>query len=178
MAKIQIDEGELQMALSSGDGLQHWFLDRETGDVVFASDDAMWFSGADDEDDENDGLDADEDALPEDPEAMGRWVQRHPERFLEIPSMPSHDGFRMMERFTDSLEPGPARRALDEALQRRRPFRSFKDALASFPDIREAWFKYEERQLHQEAMDWLQSEGIDAELVPFVDRSQRGTPPE
>jgi hypothetical protein len=70
-----------------------------------------------------------------------------------------------MERFAASLEHGRARDALFDALDRRRPFRSFKDALAGFPDVREAWFKYQEGQLREEALAWLRSEGIDAELV-------------
>jgi len=175
MAKIQIDEGELQMALGSGDGLENWFLDRQTGDVIFVSDDVISSSGLDDADEDEEDAD---DAEPGDPQQMWRAIERHPERYLEVPSMPSHDGFRRMERFTGSLEPGAARNALAEALRRRRPFRSFKDALSGFPDVREAWFKFEERELHQEAVDWLESEGIDFELVPFIDRSQRGTPQE
>lgn len=177
MAKIRIDEGDLLMAFGSGDGTEHWFLDRQTGEVIFVSDDAMLYSGGFDgeDDDEEDG--EAEYGVPEDPESFWAAIERDPERYVEIPSMPSHDGFRMMERFAGSLEPGAARSALDEALRRRRPFRSFKDALAGFPGIREAWFKYEEQQLHQEAMEWLESEGIDAELVPFADRSARDPEP-
>lgn len=177
MARIQIDIGQLAAAMDSGDGSVSWFLDRRTGDVVFVSEGEMWASGTLDGEEEDDEEDVD-DAEPADPEQMWRAIERHPERYLEIPSTPSHDRFRMMERFTASLEPGAARNTLGEALCRRRPFRSFKDALAAFPGVREAWFRYEEQYLHQEAVDWLASEGIDAELVPFVDRSQRGAPPE
>lgn len=178
MAKIQIGQGELQMAISSGDGSMQWFLDRQTGDVIFVSDDEMLNYGGfgDDENDEDDEDDLAEDDLDEEATGISAMIERHPDRFLSIPSMSSHEAFRIMERFTDSLDPGRARNALDEALRRRRPFRSFKDALAGFPDVREAWFKYEEGQLQQEAVDWLDSEGIEYELVPFVDRSQQATP--
>lgn len=159
MATISIDEGDLLMALESGDGSMDWFLDRQTGEVIGFSSDSMF--GDDDEDEE------DEDG--EDWEAQERRLRRaiyadRGTRYLEIPSLGSHEGFRIMERFAGSQD-GRVRDALFDALDRRRPFRSFKDALTGFPDVREAWFRYQEGQLREEALAWLESEEIDAELT-------------
>ena len=90
------------------------------------------------------------------------------ERYLQIPSMSSNEGFRIMERFADAQE-GRVRKALFNALDRRRPFRSFKDALEDFPKVREAWFGYHAERVREEALAWLESEEIDAELVPYRD---------
>jgi hypothetical protein len=170
MAKIRIDEGELLMAFDSGDGTDHWYLDRQTGEVIFLGDD-FGFDLEDDEDEAEDEEDAededDAEAGWEDEErALRRAISRDEEgrRYLPVPSLGSHEGFRIMERFAASQD-GRVREALFDALDRRRPFRSFKDALMAFPDVRERWFAYHEERLREEALAWLESEGIDAELV-------------
>lgn len=164
MAKIRIDEGELLMAFDSGDGTEHWYLDRETGAVIFLSDDFGF--GLDDEDEEEDEDDA-EGGWQDEERALRREINRDEEgrRYLAVPSLGSHDGFRMMERFAGSQEDRRVREALFDALDRRRPFRSFKDALMAFPDVRERWFAYHEERLREEALAWLESEGIEAELT-------------
>ena len=153
MAKISIDEGELLMAFESGDGMTKWFLDRETGQVIFLSDDDL-----------------------EDEEEIRRAIYEEDddeenERYLVIPSLGSNEGYGLMEDFAAAQEDRRVRLALFDALNRRRPFRSFKDALMGFPGVREAWFKYQEGQLREEALAWLRSKGIDAELVSQRDAS-------
>jgi hypothetical protein len=161
MAKIRIDWGELEMAMESGDGMMSWYLDRETGIVIGLYDD-------DDDDDDDD----DEEELRELREAIDRDED---DRYLRIPSLPSHEGFRIMEDFASAQADPRVRGALLDALDRPRPFRSFKDALAGFPEVREKWFAYHSERVREEALAWLRSEGVDAELVPFIDRS--GEPP-
>ena len=70
-----------------------------------------------------------------------------------------------MERFAGSQTNDRVRDALFDALDRRRPFRSFKDVLAAFPEVRDRWYVYHEDWLREEALAWLKSEGIDAELT-------------
>src|SRR3982750_974037 len=124
MARIKIDEGELLMALDSGDGAEQWYLDRQTGELIFRSDD--FYSLDDDLDDE----DEEEEGWQRDEKVLRRAIDRDEEgRYLQVPSLGSHEGFRIMEDFAASLEHGRARGALFNALDRRRPFRSFKDAL-------------------------------------------------
>lgn len=154
MARIQIDIGQLAVAMDSGDGSMSWFLDRETGDVIPLNEDGP---------------------LGEEKE-IWEAIDAGSERYLEIPSRSSHEGFEIMEDFVASLDDGPARGALEAALRRPRPFRSFKDALMGFSEVRQRWFAYEEEESHAAAADWLRVEGIDAELVPSINRSQRGTP--
>jgi len=148
---IRIDLGELEMAFDSGDGMTRWYLDRETGDVI--------------------GL-AEWDEIEEEAEIRAAIDEDADDRYLAIPSLSSHEGFRIMEDFARSLDDDRARGALLDALDRRRPFRSFKDALERFAGVGEAWFAYQSERLRQDAAEWLASEGIEAELVPFVDRSK------
>jgi hypothetical protein len=177
MAKLRIDEGELLMAFESGDGMIRWFLDRQTGDVIGLDDD-LWIDDDDEEEEEEvdgeggdegeGGKDGEDDADPNDWQARERALRRkiygdvNGKRYLPIPSLSSNEGFRIMERFAASQE-GRVREALFDALDRRHPFRSFKDALRG--EVRERWFAYHESRVREEALDWLRSEEIDAELT-------------
>jgi hypothetical protein len=147
---IRIDRGQLEAAFDSGDGMMRWYLDRQTGDLVPLSE---W------------------DELEEEEEIRAAVNDDGDDRYLEVPSLPSHEGFRIMEDFARTMEDGRVRGALLDALERRRPFRSFKDALEGFPGVREAWFAYHDERLGQHAKRWLAEEGIEAEMVPFVERS-------
>ncbi|MFL5542260.1 MAG: UPF0158 family protein [Longimicrobiaceae bacterium] len=164
MAKIRIDEGELLMAFDSGDGTMQWYLDRQTGEVIGLGDE-FGFDLGDDEDEAEDEDDA-EAGWEDEERALRRAISRDEDghRYLPVPSLGSHEGFRIMERFAASQD-GRVREALFDALDRRRPFRSFKDALAALPDVRERWYAYHEERLREEALAWLENEGIDAELV-------------
>ncbi|HEV7587307.1 MAG TPA: UPF0158 family protein [Longimicrobium sp.] len=162
MAKIQIDEGDLLMAFESGDGMTQWFLDRETGAVIGLGDDIL----LDDEDDEDDqDWEREEKARRR---AIYADVDGEGVRYLGIESLSSHEGFRIMEDFAASQVDRRVREALFDALDRRRPFRSFKDALEGFRGVSEAWYSYHEARLREEALAWLRSEGIDAELTSPV----------
>ena len=155
MAKLRIDQSDLLMAMESHDS--SWYLDRETGEVLMVTDDDL---------DLAEGEDVDPIEFP-DPEIAEIAVAIHEgsPRYVAVDPVPSHHGFRIMEDFVATLPDGAAHRELSRALDRRRPFRSFKDALHGFPDVREAWFRYQERRMLKEARGWLEVEGIDAELV-------------
>lgn len=139
MPLLRIDCGDFLLALSSHD-LEH-FLDLQTGAVIPRFED----------------LD-----LAEEDQA---FLEEEPERYRFIEPLPSHEGFRWMENFALQVENQRARGDLLQALDRKRPFRSFKDALLSYPELREQWFAFEEERLLAYAHDWLSGEGIRAELV-------------
>ena len=141
MAKLRIDGEDLLMAVEGSELVEH-FLDRETGEVV-----SLGEAGDDDE------------------EGRERIEAGLGERYVRIDSIPSAEGFRIMEHFVESLPEGEARRALDRALGKNRPFRSFKDALYDFHEVREAWLQFHEERVTAYALRWLDEEGIDAELV-------------
>jgi len=44
------------------------------------------------------------------------------------------------------------------------PFRSFKNALLAYPQLRERWFAFHEKSLAQLAREWLDDQGIEADL--------------
>jgi hypothetical protein len=140
MALLRIDRGDLLMALSSHH-LEH-YLDLQTGVVIRRFEDL--------------DLDDEEDRAA---------LEKDLERYRSIEPIPSPEGFRWMESFALQQADQQAREDLLSALERRRPFRSFKDALLSYPELRAGWFAFEEERVLEYAREWLSGEGIQAELV-------------
>ncbi len=133
---LVIDLDELCWALNSRDPLglaSHW-LNLESGELLFVA--------------EPDVLDE----AAEDPRDDGRW--------LRIEAIESSDAFRIMEDFIDQCDDTRLTHALGQALQRRKPFRHFKDALADHPAQREAWFAFERQAMEAIARRWCEDNGI------------------
>jgi hypothetical protein len=135
LVPLEIDPGDLCMALEDADSEHMWFLNRQTGDVAFISPD----------------MDFDEDQPDLENDAT-HWVAVDP--------ISSSDGYRIMQDFVVKLPHGAYRERLEHALDGPRPFRRFKDALAEDPQQREAWFAFHESRILAYGEEWLESEGI------------------
>jgi hypothetical protein len=159
MSRIRIDIDELAIALSDHDS--EWVLDMQTGKLFmrewadlpeFREDMGLPVKDPEEYDDD----------LEDEPYGDGDVLDD--DRFVGIDHMGSHEGFRWMEDFANSQADERVRERLLDALDRPKPFRRFKDALPAFPQVRDAWFRYEEEKLRDEARAWVESRGIDAEL--------------
>lgn len=142
MDKTQIDLDELVFALEWHSDETASYLDVETGQIVAVSD-----------------LLGDEGGQSQDE------IEENPGRYRYIEPIDSHESYRMMARFVDSLPEGEAQKVLAKSLQRRSPFRNFKDDLYDFPDVQNQWYKFHNEQLVRMAREWVEAEEIDAELV-------------
>jgi hypothetical protein len=109
-----------------------WYLDTETGAILLASD-AIG-------------------DLPED-------LEDNP-RYLAIDSISSHESFGIMEDFVTGLGDSKEALRLAKALASPKPFRRFKDALYAYPELREAWFAYEQAAYTRLAEEWCEANGI------------------
>lgn len=146
---LAIDLEELIWALSSRDPLgesSHW-LNVESGAILCLI-----------------GPDAGDEA-DEDPRDDDRWL------FIE--PIQSAEGFRVMEDFVDQCGDDRLARDLGQALQQRKPFRRFKDALAAHPAQRETWFAFERRAMEAIARRWCEGHDISPR---WAARSNRPTP--
>ena len=84
-------------------------------------------------------------------------IDRAPESYASIERPESHEAFRWMEGFAASQTDEQVREKLLDALDRRRPFRRFKDALGDFPDLYEDWYAFEAERLYEHIARWAQS---------------------
>ena len=76
-------------------------------------------------------------------------------RFESVPRVDSHEGYRDMEDFIDSLANQRLAELLSVAINGRGAFRRFKDVLARYPREREQWFQFQNQRLRQRALEWL-----------------------
>jgi len=116
-----------------------FFLDTETGDILLSTE----------------GLDDDD--LPED-------LEDNP-RYRLIDPLASHESFQIMEDFVDQLGNTKEAGKLRGALNRRKPFRQFKDALHEHTELSDAWYAFEQQELKRLAEEWCEENGIKAEWV-------------
>jgi hypothetical protein len=145
MEKIKIETDELISAFTDHSYFINYYLDKKTGEIVMI---------------------AAEEELVEDEEIREK-IEEEPERYIYIDPIDSSISFRIMENFIYQLPDGEARNNLDDAIHKSKPFRRFKDTLLDYPEIREKWFAYHNREMRRIAQEWLEDEEIDAELLPF-----------
>ncbi len=136
--KLKIDLGDLIFAMQNRDSWYDQYLDLKDGEIRLAED--------------KEGGDA----------FIGEEeIESNPGRFLPIETFPSNDGFRLMEEFIEGVENKKIQEKLIKAISGGKPFRNFKDALPEFPEIREAWFKFEEKRMKEYALEWLKDNDIE-----------------
>ncbi|HYY69306.1 MAG TPA: UPF0158 family protein [Terriglobales bacterium] len=153
MARLLIDTEEMIMALEDHGG-PRYFLDVETGEIVWVADPP----GREEDD-------------------LAERIEDDPQRYRHIDPIPSSESFNVMAEFVDSLDNPEAQRALARALRGSHPFRRFKEALLSFPAIREKWFRYHAEAFREFVRTWLEEEGIDADLSPlWFERKAQANP--
>ena len=74
--------------------------------------------------------------------------------YIQIEGMESHDSFRVMEEFIDTVDNERLKEKLINALQRRKPFQNFKLTIDNSGEYRDKWFKFKEQAL----IDWVESQ--------------------
>ncbi|NMR28535.1 UPF0158 family protein [Crystallibacter degradans] len=127
-----IDMDMLTTAMENASYDMRWRLDRDTGELELSGDMV------------------DEGLSPEELE----------ERDLVVVEADSHRSYRDMEDFIATLEDERVRAALFRAIERKRPFRHFKDVLYDYPKVQEDWYAFHEKRMRHHAITWLLSEGL------------------
>ena len=84
------------------------------------------------------------------------------QRYLAIPGQSSREGHKDMAEFIATLSSARLQVRLENAIKGRGAFRAFKDALSAYPTERAAWFRFRDQRSRQRALDWMESEGIEA----------------
>ena len=135
MTRLEIDPEDLIQAMTwTSEMLESsFYLDSETGAVLLDSPDV--------------------DELPED-------FGEDP-RYLYIEPTESHLAYEAMQDFVDTLPEGRLADALQQALEGRKPFRQFKDALLDYPDARESWFRFKGDFELRQAAAWCAAHDIE-----------------
>jgi predicted nucleotidyltransferase len=95
-------------------------------------------------------------------------------RFESIPQFESRGAFEWMEAFLETVRDDEVRDRLAAALQQRKPFRHFREAMGSDRRLQQNWRAFEMARQREKIIEWLHSIGVDP-LNP--DESTRILPP-
>lgn len=142
---LRIDVGDFLYALDSHDPETEHYLDLQTGEIITAT----W------------GVFSEEDPEYADLEA----VREDATRYRLIDPVPSREGWRWMRDFAEGVSDARVQERLLDAIHGSGAFGRFKRVLPSYPDVREAWFRFQEERLLEYAREWLAGESVEAELT-------------
>jgi hypothetical protein len=138
---LKIDLDELYDAMENSSYEVEYYLDLETGEILFVSEDM------------------------DDVETvkMKNQIEEELGRYELIPKAESYEGYRDMQAFITTVEDDHLSELLEVAINGKGAFRRFKDVLLNYPEERERWFQFKDDRMKERALEWL--DDIDVTLV-------------
>jgi hypothetical protein len=130
---LNIDLDELCSAMEDSSYEHEYYLDLETGEILFLSD------YMDDEETEK----------------LRDKIDEESDCYELIPKAESHEGYEDMQDFIATVEDEHLAELLDVATNGKGAFRRFKDVLLGYPEERERWFKFKDDRMQERALEWL-----------------------
>jgi len=129
MRPLTIDMHRLEFALDGRD-IAEYYLDLESGEIraIFPGDPP--------------------------PGAMDKYDVKD-DRYLHIEPLDLAQSIAMREAFLFTQHDPIAHAVLSNALKGRKPLRTFDFKLEDFPEVREAWLRYQTVQLRAYAITWV-----------------------
>ena len=138
---LHIDLDELCSAMEDSSYEHEYYLDLETGEILFISEYM---------DDEESGR-------------LRNNIEEGSDRYERIPRAESHEGYEDMEDLIATVKDEHLVELLEVAINGRGAFRRFKDVLLRYPEERERWFQFKDERMQERALEWL--EDIDVSLA-------------
>jgi hypothetical protein len=134
---LRIDLEELCSAMEDTAYEHRYYLDLETGEIIFFSDD----------DDSETG-------------ELKNRIYNEPDVFEAIPRIESYQAYSDMEDFIASVKDENMAGLLNVAIEGKGAFRRFKDGLLDYPEERENWFRFKDARMRDRAAKWLDEIGV------------------
>ena len=141
--KLQLKADQLLAAAQDRTPDIRYFLDTKTGQVLKA-DCRKGFEVSNDE--------------------LRRKLEAEPDRYRWVEPLTEADIEWARRDFVERLTKA-ARERFNAALESRGPAPSFEEAIVSDPTLRARWLRFYRRSCKLYILEWLEGEGIDAELV-------------
>jgi len=130
---LRINLDELCSAMEDSSYEHEYYLDLQTGEILFISDYM---------DDEENGR-------------LRSSINEEPDHYERIRRVESHEGYEDMEDFIPTVEDKHLAELLEVAINGKSAFRRFKDVLGRHPEEREKWFRFKDERMEQRALKWL-----------------------
>ena len=143
MKKVKVKLDDLLDAYELGGSEIDYYIDTKTNKVVLHIDEAY-------------------DGDPEETK-LEKKIEKYPDRFIPIPKRGSRDEYEWMTEFTESLDDENLRENLFIALDGKGAFRRFKNVLLNYEEKREEWFKFRNKKMKQDVLEWCKENEIEYE---------------
>jgi len=82
-------------------------------------------------------------------------------RYTDIPRFESQESYEHMEEFIETVRDAAMQERLSRAIREHRPFRRFRDVLATDRRLEHEWHAYEQRRQRATIIEWLHSIGVE-----------------
>ncbi len=138
---LKIDLDELCSAMEDSSYEHEYYLDLETGEMLFLSE----------------YLD------DEDREKLRDRIDDDPDRYERIPKADPHEGYEDTLDFIATVKDERLAELLEVAINGKGAFRRFKDVLLNYPEERERWFQFKDDRIQERTLEWLGD--IDVSLI-------------
>jgi len=133
--KVNLDE--LCSAMEDSSEEHAYYLDLQTGEILFSSD-----------------------YMDEMEAEKLRDVDQNPERYEPIPNTESYKGYQDIKDFIATVEDEHLAELFEVVIDGKGAFRRFKDLLARYPDQQEKWFRFSDERGRERALEWLEEVGV------------------
>ncbi len=130
---LKIDLDELYSAMEDSSYEDEYYLDLETGEILFLS-----------------GYMDDEET-----EKLKDQIDEDSDRYERIPKAESHEGYEDMVDFIATVKNERLVGLLEVAINGKGAFRRFKDVLLNYPEERESLFQFKDDIMQRRALEWL-----------------------
>jgi len=137
---LKIDLDELCSAIEDSSYEHEYYLDLETGEILFLSE-----------------------YMDDETEKLRDRIDDDPNRYERIPKAEPHEGYDDMQNFIATVEDEHLAELLEVAINGKGAFRRFKDVLFNYPEEREKWFQFNDDRTQGRALEWL--DDIDVSLI-------------
>jgi hypothetical protein len=135
---LNIDLDELCSAMEDSSYENEYYLDLETGEILFLS----------------------EYMDDEETRKLRDQIEEDFDRYERIPKTEPHEGYEDMQNFIANGEDEHLAELLEVAINGRGAFRRFKDVLLRYPEERERWFQFKDERMQERALEWLDDIGV------------------
>ncbi len=140
MKKVKVDIAELEYAFDNCSIEQEFFLEIDTGEIIFVSE----------------SFDTEEKN-----EKFYEKMDKEPGKYLTIPERGSREAYQQMLQFARRVGDKVLQEKLEIALDGKGAFRRFKNVLYGYPKQRQKWFDFCSKEIKKRIKEWLEENDLE-----------------
>lgn len=151
---MKVKLSDILEAMEFQSEFSHPYLNKETGDIVYVTEDI--FLHVEDSDDDSGLFDEEREQA-----AIARDIL-DTNKYIEFPEKDSREEWELLREFCQKVPDEKTANELYNLIQGKGAFRRFKDAIIRF-GLEDDWYEFRDHAQQQAAIDWCVSNDIEYE---------------